>query len=258
MRNYYRILSSYFKLAGVQSYCPVCQKFNAGFNPLPEFYKLNAEKYNFKYFSQVEMTAEDTYSCRNCGASDRERLYAWWLSEVISKTVLTKKLRAIHFAPEPALSEFIKSKNLFCTYHTADLSMRDVDYTVDLLDLPFENESYDFFICSHVLEHVTDDCKAISELYRITKGKGMGILMVPIVQQLPTTIEDPTILEESERWRLFGQYDHVRLYARNEFISRSISAGFSIVQFDALYFGLRIFTKLGLKLSSVLYVVTKL
>ena len=69
-------------------------------------------------------------------------------------------------------------------YHTADLMMNGCDFKVDMMYMPFEDENYDFFICSHVLEHVESDDKAISELYRITKKGGCGILMAPIIVDL--------------------------------------------------------------------------
>lgn len=244
-------------LFGIKTYCPVCQARNQGFNPLPDFYRESAEKYGYSHFGKGEMTALDTYSCSNCGASDRERLYAWWLSQCFLERSAHHKHKAIHFAPEECLSKFIRQRNLYFEYQTADLMMAEVDHKVDLMSLPFINESYDFFICSHVLEHVTDDRKAIAELYRITKRGGKGILMAPIMTDLPKTIEDPSINDECERWRLFGQNDHVRLYSRNEYVDRITKAGFRLKQLDIRYFGLRLFKRMGLKPSSVLYVVSR-
>lgn len=256
MKKYVNFLQ-YLKFFKLKSFCPVCQGRNLGFNPLPEFYGANARKYGYKHFGKGEMTALETYSCSSCGASDRERLYAWWLSQNISKKSTDKQLKAIHFAPESGLSSFIKSHNLFSDYQTADFMMENVDHKVDLLELPFGDNIYDFFICSHVLEHVEDDCKAISELYRITKRGGLGILMVPIIKDLDSTIEDPNITDEGERWRLFGQNDHVRLYARAEYVARILEAGFTLAQYDVSYFGSILFKTLGLKNSSVLYIVDK-
>ena len=257
MRNYRSILSSYVRLFGAKTFCPVCQERDRGFTPLPDFYRLNAEKYGYKHFGKGEMTALSTYSCTNCGASDRERLYALWLSQVFFERSTPQCYKAIHFAPESTLSNFIKHQRLFLDYQTADYMMEGVDHKVDLMHLPFADEAYDFFICSHVLEHVTDDRKAITELYRVTKCGGKGILMAPIITDLPRTIEDPSITDEGERWRLFGQNDHVRLYSRNEYVKRITETGFNLEQFDISYFGSRLFKKLGLKPSSVLYIVSK-
>lgn len=174
-------------------HCPICEMGDISFLPLPDFYRENAKKYGYVHFGKGEMTALDTYSCSNCGASDRERLYGYWICEEIKKGSLYKDMRAIHFAPEAGLSNLIQRKNWFDCYHTADLMMESTDFKVDLMQLPFSDNSYDFFICSHVLEHVEDDKKAMRELYRILKAGGKGILMVPISTVLDHTLEDHTI-----------------------------------------------------------------
>ena len=135
--------------------------------------------------------------------------------------------------------------------------MEGVDYKIDLMNLPFSDDTFDFFICSHVLEHVIDDNLAIRELYRVMKRDGLGILMAPIITDLPKTIEDPSITDEGERWRLFGQNDHVRLYSRHDYVARIVKAGFFLRQHDLSYFGRLLFQQLGLKPTSVLYIVTK-
>ena len=135
--------------------------------------------------------------------------------------------------------------------------MDSADHKVDLMNLPFSDNTYDFFICSHVLEHVDNDLVAIRELFRVTKIGGQGILMVPIVVGLPETIENPEIKDEGERWRLFGQNDHVRLYSHDDYISRVRSCGFKLELLDESYFGQKVFRKLGLKSTSILYIVTK-
>jgi SAM-dependent methyltransferase len=202
------------------------------------------------------MTALETYSCSNCGVSDRERLYALWIDQQITKGFFSKATRVIHFAPEPVLSARLKSLNSF-NYKTADIMMEHVDYKVDLLNLPFEDVSFDFFICSHVLEHVENDDQAIKELYRITKQGGSGILMAPIIVELDKTQEDPSILDEAGRWKHYGQNDHVRLYAHDDYVNKIRSHSFNVKELGVSYFGAEIFRSLGLKSTSILYVVSK-
>jgi len=257
MINIIKNINFKIKLFGKKTFCPVCLESNMGFNPLPVFYSENAAKYGYKHFGKGEMTALETYTCKCCGASDRERLYAWWMSTCLFKTDAEKPKKIVHFAPETELSKFIKRSHIFVDYQTADYMMDGVDHKVDLMDIPFSNDTYDFFICSHVLEHVLDDKKAIAELFRITKPGGKGILMAPIITTLPKTIEDPSITDESERWRLFGQNDHVRLYARKEYTERIKAVGFQLDELDISFFGIRVFKMLGLKQSSVLYIANK-
>jgi len=134
----------------------------------------------------------------------------------------------------------------------------DVDDKVDITNMPgYSDGQFDFFICSHVLEHVTDDAKALQELHRILRPGGKGIVMVPIILSLNQTQEDPTVEDEAERWRRFGQNDHVRLYSKNDFIKRIEQAGFRTHQLGEEYFGEELFRRSGITRQSVLYVAEK-
>lgn len=244
-------------LSNYRTYCPVCCTVGVTFNPLPNFYIQNAMLHGYAHFGKGEMTALNTYSCCKCGASDRERLYAYWLETKISAGLFSSSARAIHFAPEKSLADYIRRSKAFADYQTADLMMEHTDYRVDLMHLPFADSSYDFFICSHVLEHVPDDRTAIGELFRITRRGGLGILMAPVIVDLPQTIEDPSVTDEAGRWRLFGQNDHVRLYSHRDYVARILKSGFILQQLSQNYFGSNTFKRLGLKPTSILYVVTK-
>ena len=161
----------------------------------------------------------------------------------------------MHFAPEEALSK--KLRQLFANYETADFGMGNVDHKVDLQNLPFADESYDFFICSHVLEHVESDDRAIRELYRITRPGGCGILVAPVIVGLEKTVEDPSVTDAAGRWRLYGQDDHVRLYAHDDYVNKICSHGFRVDELGEAQFGEKVFSSLGLARTSILYVVNK-
>ena len=78
--------------------------------------------------------------------------------------------------------------------------------------MPFKENSFDFILCNHVLEHINDDKKAMKELYRVLNKNGTAILQVPINQKSSKTFEDSSIVDKKERIEKFGQYDHIRLY----------------------------------------------
>ena len=244
------------KLVKPLAWCPVCGDRPASFLPLPEFYREQAHRYGYLRFGKAEMASLETYTCAHCGASDRERLYALWIEQQIERGILSASMRVIHFAPEAPLSTKLIGLALF-DYETADLLMDKVDYKVNMMKMPFDDESFDFFICSHVLEHVESDDKAIMELYRITKRGGCGILVAPISVGLEKTLEDPSVTDESGRWRLFGQDDHVRLYAHDDYVQKIRSHGFHVDELGEAYFGEELFCSLGLKPTSILYVVRK-
>lgn len=236
--------------------CSVCGNEEVSFAPLPEFYLDNARRYGFAHFGKGEMISLETYTCNHCGASDRERIYALWIDEQIEKNLFFKGSQAIHFAPEAALSKKLNGLDFF-DYKTADLLMADVDYKVDMMDMPFDDESFDFFICSHVLEHVESDDQAIKELYRITRLGGCGILVAPIILGLEKTMEDPNVKDEAGRWRFYGQNDHVRLYAHDDYVNKIRCHGFCVKELGESYFGEEVFRTLGLTRTSILYVVNK-
>ncbi|OIR11459.1 ubiquinone/menaquinone biosynthesis C-methyltransferase UbiE [mine drainage metagenome] len=238
-----------------QSCCPVCGSDQVSFLPLPELYRENSHLHGFAHFGKGEMISLEQYTCNHCGASDRERLYALWVDQQQKKGALSRSARVMHFAPEEALSKRLRL--LFADYETADFGMGHVDYKVDLQNLPFADASYDFFICSHVLEHVESDDQAIRELYRITKPGGCGILVAPIIVGLEKTVEDPSVRDAAGRWRLYGQDDHVRLYAHGDYVNKIRSHGFRVDELGEEYFGEEVFRSLGLTHTSILYVVSK-
>jgi len=124
--------------------------------------------------------------CPNCGAVERHRLQVLVVNDLLAK-LDTSSLKMIHFAPEPFFRGFFAKR--FGKYETADISGVGVDHKVDLQGLPFADASYDFVFASHVLEHVQDDKKAIAEIRRILKPKGIAVLPVPIISD--KTVEYP-------------------------------------------------------------------
>lgn len=128
--------------------------------------------------------------CPNCAALERHRLQFLVLREVFREKE-TAHLRMLHVAPEAFFREFFSQR--FGRYETADLKMKSVDHIVDLQHLPFEDNTYDFVYASHVLEHVPDDRKAISEIRRILRPNGMAMLPVPIYSEktVEFSVPDP-------------------------------------------------------------------
>lgn len=244
-------------------HCSVCNKQVINFRPLSAFYFDNFKKYGYKV-SKAETCNRNQYSCPHCGASDRDRLYAIYLEKFVYSKLSSEKavFNMLHLAPAKALSSFIVSKFSgfsFFHYRTADLFADGVDDKVDISDMHiYKDGQFDFFICSHVLEHVRDDRKALKELYRILKRGGAGILMVPIDLSVDEIDEDPDCDDPAERWRRFGQGDHVRKYSKQGFIDRIIEAGFELEVLGVKEFGLQQFVKHGITQQSVLYIVKKL
>lgn len=139
-------------------------------------------------------------------------------------------LKVLHFAPEQEFyKRFKKQTNI--DYTTTDLLSPLADVKADICNLPFEDNSYDIIFCNHVLEHIPDDTKAMQELYRVLKPGGMGIFQIPQDLSRATTFSDDSIVDQKERAKIFGQYDHVRVYGRDYF-DKLRSIGFNVIEED--------------------------
>lgn len=159
---------------------------------------------------------------------ERHRLL--WLYLKGETDFFTKPARVLHFAPEQSF--YKRFRNLkHKKYVTTDLNSPLADVQADICDLPFEDDSFDVVLCNHVLEHIPDDRKAMRELYRVMAPGGWGIFQIPQDLSRQETFEDPSITDEAERRRIFGQYDHVRVYGLDYFdILRK--AGFEVEPVD--------------------------
>lgn len=159
---------------------------------------------------------------------ERHRLLWLWLQR--ETDFFTKPATVLHFAPEQAFfKRFRESAHL--TYTTTDLNSPLADVKADICDLPFEDNAYDIIFCNHVLEHIPDDTKAMQELYRVLKPGGMAILQIPQDLSREHTFEDNTITDREERAKIFGQYDHVRVYGR-DFFDKLRGIGFKVDTID--------------------------
>jgi SAM-dependent methyltransferase len=160
------------------------------------------------------------------GTLSLERHRLLWLYLKNKTDFFNSNLKILHIAPEQAFFKFLKSVNNQ-NYITFDLNSPLADIKGDICAMPFEDNFFDFILCNHVLEHIVDDTKAMKELYRVLKRKGIAILQVPINVGRDKTFEDNNITTKKERIEKFGQYDHVREYGL-DYYKKLESIGFSV------------------------------
>ena len=159
---------------------------------------------------------------------ERHRLL--WLYLINETVLFERKVKLLHFAPEQAFyTRFKKLNNI--QYDSIDINSPLAKIKADICDLPIKDNTYDFILCNHVLEHVLDDNKAMSELYRVLKKGGTGIFQVPIDMNKKKTFQDDSITDKLERNKIFGQYDHVRVYGKDYF-NKLKNTGFKVKQID--------------------------
>lgn len=176
-----------------------------------------------RHFSEHGIVSRPDARCPFCDALERHRLF-WLFLEKKTLFFSRPPRKALHIAPEAVLES--KFRPLVGEgYLTADLFDPRVDVKMDITDIQYPDRTFDFIYCSHVLEHVPDDRKAMREFRRVLSPNGMACLLVPISAEV--TVEDPSIEDPKERLRLFGQEDHFRRYGP-DYLSRLVEAGFNV------------------------------
>lgn len=184
--------------------CPVCGRSSRRFRPFGLARRADAQ-------------------CVHCGALERHRLL-WLFLQAKTDLFDGRPKRMLHVAPEPCLQPRL-AKRLGGGYLTADLFDPRAMVKMDIMEIQYPDQSFDVIYCSHVLEHVPDDRRAMRELCRVLKAGGWAILLVPITSG--TTFEDASIVDPAERLKAFGQEDHVRRYG-TDYVDRLRDAGFSV------------------------------
>ncbi len=159
---------------------------------------------------------------------ERHRLL--WLYLKNETDLFSKSQRLLHFAPEQAFYKRFKRLQ-HIEYTTTDLNSPLAEVKADICMLPFPDNSFDVILCNHVLEHIPDDTKAMQELYRVLKTGGWGVFQIPQDLKRDKTFEDNSIIDKKERAKIFGQYDHVRVYGRDYF-DKLRSIGFNVNEVD--------------------------
>lgn len=165
--------------------------------------------------------------CPQCQSLERHRLMKMWFDE--NKDRLSS-MSVLHFAPEPAVTSFVKPS--VSKYLTTDLDplLGEVVLNIEAIDMP--DASFDLVICSHVLEHV-DDAKALREMHRILRPAGIALLMTPVIEGWAETYENSAIASPQDRALHYGQRDHVRYFGA-DIRSRIKAAGFLLDEYTAV------------------------
>ncbi|MEM8943672.1 MAG: methyltransferase domain-containing protein [Planctomycetota bacterium] len=174
--------------------------------------------------------------CSGCFSLERHRLLIDYI-ECELPAMLNDSCQILHLAAEACVSWRVR-QNANATYVTADNMSQFIDgleeapdHVMDITDLNFEDETFDYVICYHVLEHVPDDQQGMGELYRVLKQGGVGLINVPLRRESSQTLEDTTLNDE-QRALQYGAADHLRYYGVDDFKSRLERAGFTVMVRD--------------------------
>lgn len=198
--------------AGRGRECPVC----------------GAQRRRFLPYGYV--TSREDALCPSCLSLERHR--ALWLC-LTRRSDLAFAGRMLHIAPEVCFRKRLREmmQRAGGEYVTADLESPLADLHFDVQQIPLADGSADIIICNHLLEHVADDRRALSELHRVMAAGGWGVVTVPVDLSRESTFEDDSVTDPAERTRIFGQYDHRRIYGR-DYAERLREAGFGVEEVD--------------------------
>jgi len=205
--------------------CYICKQTFDHFYPFRDGWK------SFPFIRELKVIGSDVdnFHCPHCGCHDRER-HLFMYFDKLDIWNNFHNTRILHFAPENFLLRAIE-KRIPDEYVKADLNPQSSDtQKIDVTSIPFPDEYFDFIICNHVLEHVSDDIQALRELYRVLKKGHSGILQTPYSPVLSQSFRDSKIDTDELRLKYYGQEDHVRLYGEDLF-SKMKEAGFIVTRY---------------------------
>ncbi len=201
--NYFGLVSRLYR--GDQVVCPCCNG-------------------HFRQFLPSSVNQRPNVVCPRCLSLERHRLLWLYLQE--RTNLFTQSLKMLHIAPELCFYHaFRKLPKL--DYLPADLDSPLAAVSVDITDIPYNDNTFDVIICNHVLEHIDDDRKAMSELCRVLKPGGWAIVQSPLDTKRAHTVEDAAIVSPQARKAHYGHDDHRRIYGQ-DYKDRLEAAGFSV------------------------------
>jgi predicted SAM-dependent methyltransferase len=207
IRYYYRKI----KFKGTNFFCNVCKSYLSKFlNYGPK------EHFNF--------------ICPVCNSFGRHRMMAIVLLENLPMN--QDNIKLLHFAPELGIKVYLKKRFPKINYSSSDYENSESDLNLDLLDIDLQNNSINYIILSHVLEHVEDDTKALNELKRVLIQGGKLFLQVPLSKNSNTNREKLKL--DKDRLLNYGQSDHLRLYGKEDLYNQLVKLGFEVNILEAV------------------------
>lgn len=192
---------------GVSKYCPLCN------NHIRTFVAHKNDP--FKIYDSL---------CPICGCKSTHRRNWLTMSELIR--VNNAPIKLLHVAPEPGIA-LLLSREKKVDYVSGDIRPGVGQLTFDICDIPFEEDTFDFIYCCHVLMMLKNDQPAMGELFRVLKKGGLALIENPVAEN-QMTIEPATA---SERMRQFNDENIMRLYG-NDYRKRLESSGFTVTNIN--------------------------
>jgi SAM-dependent methyltransferase len=254
IKHPFRSLQIISNLIGNSRECYICNKtfshfskYGGGSKNMPDFMK------------KLDIVGSDldNFGCNFCGSTDRERHLFMFFDKINLWEKITNS-KILHFAPEKNLSIKIESLNPHL-YIKGDLNnIYENIKKIDATKIPYDNETFDFVICNHVLEHISNYISALNEIYRVLKPNGIAILQTPYSKLLSRNFEDGNINTDEQRQYFYGEPDHYRIFSENHLYDDMEKTGFFLqVAKNSDYFDEQLSHYYGINIKEDLIQVTK-
>lgn len=226
-----RALYNFSKISGKRCTCNVCGKSFGYFLPYTCNKKVLKQREATIAKKGIIASPQDAFFCPYCYSIARDRHFNAMFEKIhFEENYLKPGTKVLHFAPETGISKiFISNK---CDYHPVDIDPTHYSHIpgivrADICEIPFPDNKFDIIVCIHVLEHIPDDKKALSELYRVLKPGGTALLQTPFSDKLEKTFVDPSVKTPEDQIRAYVEEGHVRIYGKDLFELYK-SAGFEL------------------------------
>ena len=210
-----------------KKHCNYCQKEVAKFLP----YRSNLQSQAMQSLNTIGSDIKN-FGCPHCGSTDRERHLKLYCSAL---KILKKNARILHFAPEwnfaSYIAQFDPEIHIFADLHSKDPRFENIN----IEKIPYSDNSFDFVIANHIMEHVENPDAALAEINRVLKIDGIAILQTPYSGRLQKTFEDSGINTDELRLEFYGQEDHVRLFGQDVFDKFSTHLIPAVVSHQSLF-----------------------
>ena len=129
-----------------------------------------------RFLSHGNLGLRKNIKCPHCLSLERTRILCMYIkNEVFSDA--NQQLRVLHFAPVKGLKDFLRNSSQVSDYRDADINPNVATYQVDITQIPYEDNSFDLIICSHILYCVPEDRKAMQEIHRVLRPGGRALIV---------------------------------------------------------------------------------
>ena len=186
-------------------YCPICETYHDGFLPFGNPVRFDAK-------------------CPNCGSLERHRFIYLYLKN--KTNIFNKYSKIFQFNPINSFYNLFMKKNCEYVYGGGKTSQAK-DKIIDLENICFQENYFDYVLNFHILDKVKDDITVISELYRIVKPYDEGGLVLINVPILRDETQEYVSEDLDETYNNFNESNRFRIYGL-DIVDKLEDVGFSV------------------------------